>query len=89
VVALLLLAALRWSEPEATGGKASTPPQIKLACCSLDLGGEAWIPPLLEHRGGGDEEERLSQAAVGGSTERAAVHLRAQRTATEIAMIFG
>jgi hypothetical protein len=80
VVALLLqLAALRWSEPEATGGKDSTPLPIKLACCSLDLGGEAWIPPLLEHRGGGDEEERLGQAAIGGSTERcprAVVHLR-------------
>jgi hypothetical protein len=89
----VLGAALRWWEPEADNGDATTTPQIKLICLSLDLGGAALDLLLPGHRGGGKEEGILVGVVVDRSTKGcpgAFFPPRAQHTATElVVVIFG
>nr|XP_051196835.1 uncharacterized protein LOC127310183 [Lolium perenne] len=92
MVADLLSVALRWKEPEAEGGGASSPPSIKLDGFSHDLDGSSLDPLLLRHHGGGIEDEAPGDAVLGRSPERhpGANDLRAQHMATElVAVILG
>jgi hypothetical protein len=69
VVAWLLAVVLQWVEPEVDDGGASSPPSIKLAGLSLDLGIAALLLPPPSHHGGGQDEKRLEGAVVGDSME--------------------
>jgi hypothetical protein len=93
LVVWLLSAALRWTEPEAEGGDASSPRSIKLVGFSHDLDGSGLDPPFLRHHGGGKEAGGQGGAVLGRLPERrpGAEDLpRAQHMATEfVAMIHG
>jgi hypothetical protein len=93
LVLWLLSAALRWTEPKAEGGGASSPPSIKLVGFSHDLDKSDQDPPFLCHHGGGKEVGGQGEAVLGRSLERrpGADDLpRAQHMATKlVAMILG
>jgi hypothetical protein len=69
VVVWLLSAALRWEEPDAEGGGASSPPTIKLVGFSFDLDRSGLDLLLHRHHGGGNEDEIFVGAVLGRSTE--------------------
>lgn len=80
VVVACLLVVLQWLETVAGSGAAATTLSIKLACCSLDRGGEDSVLPLSGHRGGGEDGELRSALALCRSLENEVV---------ETAVVFG
>lgn len=91
-VMLLLLVALRWSEPKTSGVRAPASSTIKLICYSSDLSVFILGSPLSGHRGGGDVEGQPDEDPLVGSGKwRPGADLpRAQHAVTNfLAAIFG
>lgn len=70
MAAWLLGAALRWSEPKAEGGGASTTPAINLSVFSLDMDRSVLDLALPGHHGGGEGGPILDGSVLCRLTER-------------------